>query len=243
MSGAGKIAFTMGVCAALAPAARAQTTLTIAPTLLPERLGAKAALRFTVRYTEAMSGVPVPVRHVIVRFPAGMSISVPSLHSCSVARLRAHGAGGCTGQSLLGTGQALAEIHFGALIETEDVSLRLYLGPPDNLTPTFAILAQGYTPLERRFVFTGAVSEAAAPYGEELVMSIPPVPTLVLAPDASVARLTLTVGQARRGSRGSKNVAVTVPRRCPAGGFPFAVESTYADGTSSLSTTEVPCPR
>ena len=135
------------------------------------------------------------------------------------------------------------EARAGTEIITEDVALWAFLGPPDNLQPTFEILGQGYTPLDERMVFTGTALPATAPYGEELVLSIPPIPTLPFEPDASIVSFSLTIGAiARRHERASAN-AVLVPSSCPAGGFPFAAEFTYADGSSGSSLATAPCPR
>jgi len=100
-------------------------------------------------------------------------------------------------------------------------------------------------------VFTGKVRSTNAPYGEELEMSIPPVPSLPLEPDASIVTFSLTVG-AGRGSELTRprqphrlphpQSAVSVPRSCPAGGFPFAAEFTYADGSLGSVMARVPCP-
>lgn len=228
------------VCAGLAASAQAETAATIAPSLSPDRLGARAALTFTIRYSEEELGVPAPVRRSVLRFPAGMSLDVPSLRSCSAARLRARGPNGCPVQSELGGGHALVETRPASEIITESATLWAFLGPPENLQPTFEILAQGYTPLDERVVFSGRVLPDQAPYGEKLVMSIPPIPTLVLEPDASVVTFTLTIG-ARHGARAGN--AIAVPSHCPAGGFPFAAEFTYADGTSGSAHATVPCPR
>lgn len=216
------------------------TSATITPSLSPDRLGARASLTFTIRYAGGEFGVPSPVRRSVLRFPAGMSLDVPSLQSCTAARLRARGPGGCPAQSRLGVGRALAEAHAGSQTITEDVALWAFLGPPRNLEPTFEILAQGYTPLDERFVFSGSVLTDSAPYGERLVMSIPPVPTLPLESDASIVSFSLTVGASRRRSGGQ--TAVLVPSRCPAGGFPFAAGFTYADGSTGNALARIPCP-
>jgi len=218
------------------------TTATIAVSLSPDRAGARAALTLTIRYTGGEFGVPSAVRRSVLRFPAGMSLDIPSLRSCSAVRLRARGVSGCPARSQIGTGHALVETRAGSQIVTEDVALRAFLGPPQNLEPTFEILAQGYTPLEERVVFTGSVLTDSAPYGEQLDMSIPPVPTLPMEPDASIVTFSLTVGtSARRGTHGQN--AVLVPSTCPFGGFPVAVEFTYADGSDGSARATIPCPR
>lgn len=224
------------------PAAPLPTTATITPSLSPDRAGAQAALTFAIRYSGGEFGVPSPVRHSVLRFPAGMSLDIPSLRACSAARLRAHGPKGCPEQSEIGSGHALAETHAGSQITTEEVDLHAFLGPLENLQPTFAILAQGYTPLDEQIVFTGKVSAASAPYGEQLEMSIPPVPSLPLEPDASIVTFSLTVG-AGRGHGASGRSTISVPRKCPSGGFPFAAEFTYADGAVGSALATEACPR
>ena len=114
--------------------------------------------------------------------------------------------------------------------------------PTQNLQPTFEILGQGYTPLDERVVFIGEVLPDKAPYGEELVMSIPPIPTLPLEPDASIVSFSLTIGASRRHEAHGANT-VLVPSSCPAGGFPFAAEFTYADGSGGSAAAVAPCPQ
>jgi hypothetical protein len=223
------------------PSAPVPTSATITPSLSPDRLGARASLAFSIRYAGGEFGVPSPVRRSVLRFPAGMSLDIPRLRACSAARLRAHGPGGCPPQSEIGSGHALAETHAGSQITTEVVELHAFLGPPEDLQPTFEIFAQGYTPLDEHLVFSGKVMLANAPYGEELEMSIPPVPSLPLEPDASIVTFSLTVG-AGLGYRAHPQSTVSVPRSCPASGFPFAAEFTYADGTVGSALARVPCP-
>ena len=82
-----------------------------------------------------------------------------------------------------------------------------------------------------------------APYGHKLIVSIPPIPTLVYEPDASIVSLSLTIGGV--GARPRAHAAagtITVPRRCPAGGFPFAANFAFADETAASATARVRCP-
>jgi hypothetical protein len=237
------LAGARGAAAQTAPTGPAPlTSATIAPSLSPDRLGAKGAVSFTITYAGGAFGVPSPVRRSIVRFPAGMTLDIPSLRSCSKGRLLARGPSGCPARSKLGHGTALVEVRAGTEIVSEEVTLSAFLGPLRNLVPTVEVLGQGYTPLDERMVLTGTVLPASAPYGEELVMPIPPLPTLMFEPDASVVRFSLTVGTS--GQRRTRNSSsVSVPRRCPVGGFPFSGEFTYADGSSGGATARLPCPR
>jgi hypothetical protein len=134
------------------------------------------------------------------------------------------------------------EVHAGTENITEDAALWAFLGPPKNLQPTFEILAQGYTPVDERMTLDGIVLPGQAPYGEQLVMSIPPIPTLVYEPDASIITFSLTIG-ASKARRTHDVTTVLVPASCPAGGFPFAAEFTYADGVTGNALATTPCPR
>ncbi|HEX4837711.1 MAG TPA: hypothetical protein VFV03_04215 [Solirubrobacteraceae bacterium] len=196
----------------------------------------------TIRYYGGESGVPSPVRRSVWRLPAGLSLEIPDLRSCAAAQLRAHGASGCPPQSQIGRGHALAEVHAGSQILTENIALWAFVGPLHNLQPTFEILGQGYTPFDERMVFTGTVRPDRAPYGEDLVMSIPTIPSLPLEPDVSIVTLSLTVGTSKVRRSHVANTIV-VPSHCPAGGFRFAAEFTYADGSSGSALATAICPR
>jgi hypothetical protein len=235
-------ALTMSLAAGIA---RADTFATITPTLSPERLGAKTAMTLRIQYAGGEHGVPNPVRRSVLLMPAGLTLDVPSLSSCSATRLQSAGASACPRQSYLGAGEALAEVHAGLENLAESATLWAFLGPPDNLQPTFEILAEGYTPINERVVISGTALPASPPYGEELVISTPPIPTLGLEPDASVADFSLTIGASalRRSTRRTRSAnALLLPDSCPTGGFPFAAEFDYADGSQSSSSATVPCP-
>lgn len=229
------------VCSLSGGLARADVSATIAPSLDPSRLGAEGALRFDINFAGGEFGVPAPVHRAVLRFPAGLGIEMPELRSCAPVRLRSLGARGCPAQSELGRGSAIVEAHLGSQIVTESIALGVFLGPLGNVQPTLEVLAQGHTPFGERVVLRGTVISANAPFGEELVLSIPPIPTLPLEPDASIVSLSITLGSNEpRLSRDANTVLV--PSSCPAGGFPFAAEFSYADGSSSNALAMTPCP-
>lgn len=229
------------ICAGLSGAAQAENFASIAPSLSPNRLHTKAALTFTMSFSGTQFGVAAPLSRSIVRLPAGMTLDIPHLSSCTVARLRTRGPSGCPAKSALGRGHALVAVHVGTGNITEEAELWAFLGPPNNLQPTFEIFAQGYTPIDEHKILTGSVLPASAPYGEELVMSIPPIPTLMFEPDASIATFSLTIGARPRHGKRAAN-AVLTPSACPVGGLPFAAEFTYADGSVGVAQATTPCP-
>jgi hypothetical protein len=207
----------------------------------PNKLGAMGSFTVTLDLAGGELGDPPPLRRAVVRLPSGLGIEVPHLHSCDPARLRLLGPRGCPAQSRLGTGQALVRALLGSQLLGESLSLRVFLGPLRNLQPTFDLLAQGYTPFDERMVLSGSVAPDNPPYGEDLVLSVPAIPTLPLEPDASIVSLSLTIGS-RYPSRSEPNATVE-PVRCPSGGFPFAAELTYAEGPIQNVFTRTACPR
>lgn len=219
-----------------------ETTATVTPSLFPDRLDAKGALTLTIHYSGGEFGVPSPVRRSILKLPSGLSLEIPKLRSCSSARLLSQGPSACPSESQIGTGSALVEAHAGSGVIAEHLTLWVFLGPPENFQPTFEVLGQGDTPLRKRVVLSGNVLPAKAPYGEELVMSMPPIATLPLEPDASLSSLTLTVGSRSRGLAHDAN-RIVVPSSCPPAGFPFAAEFTYADGSTRSAQATSRCPR
>jgi hypothetical protein len=225
--------------AALAPSPEA-TSATLASTLTPGRPGAKGALTLAIQYTGGSLGVPSPVHRSALSLPAGLTLEIPSLRSCSAARLRAHGPGSCPPQSLIGRGHALAEALAGSEVISEEVALWAFVGPPQGNNPTLELVGEGSTPVPAQVVVTGTVVPAHAPYGEELVIPIPPVPSLPSISETSLANLTLTIGTSGPHPSRSANT-VLAPARCPTGGWPFAAAFTYADGSSDSAVARAPC--
>jgi hypothetical protein len=227
--------------ASSAPTGGSQVPATIAASFHPDRLGAMGALTITMDFAESAVGEPPPLRRSVLRLPTGLGIEIPHLRSCEPYRLQLLGARGCPAQSLLGVGRALVRAPLGSQSLGESISLWLFLGPLRNLQPTFAMLAQGYTPFDERVVLSGTVLPDNPPYGEDLVLPVPAIGTLPLEPEAQVASVSLTIGSPRRSARAS-NTTIE-PTHCPPGGFPFAAELTYADGSTRDISTATPCPR
>ncbi len=228
------------LCAALPAAdARAATVATIKPSFAPDRLGAVTAVTMSVHFSNEQGGVPEALSHAVVQLPSGLGIDPRGVGTCSKASLEANMGRNCPGSALIGSGNALAVAHLGSLNLNESTTLSAWRGPNQGGRPTLEIAGEGLSPLQERVVASGVLEPDHAPYGQKLVMSIPPIPTIPLEPDASIQRFSVTIGFSARTRREGH---LSVPRTCPAGGFPFAAEFTYADGSSSNSTAKVPCP-
>jgi hypothetical protein len=236
----------------LKPAPPARPTLTTASlrsSFSPDRLSGRGELTFSVHYGGGRPNaffpggprVPSALRRLVLHLPAGAGLDIPELRTCSVARLRAHGAHGCPAASRIGRGFALTKLAAGSQVLSERITISAYVGPERGGQPTLALLARGFTPLAERLVFKGEMRFDHAPYGEELVLNVPRIHALPETPDASPVVFSLTLGVRSRG-RAARGNTVIVPSRCPAGGFPFAADSTYADGSSGRAVTTALCP-
>jgi hypothetical protein len=224
-------------CAA-APVAHAQEpTARIRASFTPDVPGAQTAFMFAYSLQDA-EGVPPPLRSMVVHLPLGLGFDVHGLASCASARLQGGGPAACPARSLLGRGHAQLEVHAGSQSIPEEAVVSVLRAPDRGGRLALSIFGRGETPLQQQTLSTARILPDRGPYGAKLSVSIPPIPTLVYEPDASILSLSLTIGgpSARAG-------AVTVPRRCPAGGFPFAAEFSFADQSRAGATTHVPCPR
>jgi hypothetical protein len=231
----------LAACCAAAPRAVAQpASAVIRPSFSPDALGARtsAAFAFTIRDPEGEGEVPPPLRSMVLHLPAGLGIDLRGVATCAPQRLRSRGPAACPPRSLLGRGHARLEVHAGSQAIPEDAAITAVRTPDRAGHPALAIFGHGDTPLQEQTLSTATLLGDRAPFGAMLSVSIPPIPTLVLEPDASVISFSLTLGGARAHAPG----AIAVPRRCPAGGFPFAAEFGFADGTGAAATARVPCP-
>jgi hypothetical protein len=238
------LAVLAGALAAPRPAAAlASTQASLRASLSPNRLGANAALTIAVRFSGGSEGIPAPLRAYTLHLPAGLSVSLRGGATCSRSALRRRGASGCAAAALLGRGHARMEVHAGSQTIPEQATLWAFRGRARSGSPTLEILGEGSTPLNERTVSTGVLRGDSGPFGSRLAVTIPPIPTVELEPDASFDSFSLTLGGAGTPPRARGAAApIRVPGRCPSGGFPFAAELTFADGSSGRAGASVPCP-
>jgi len=230
-------AAAVALCLSLSAGAQAATVASLTPSLSPDRLGVSTALTLAVRYTNTQPELPAPVSHLLVRLPAGLEVNLKGLGTCPRKRVVAHDGRGCPASSRVGGGSAVAAGRIGAKTVDENATLTAYRDASEGL----AVVGVGLSPLEERVVLSGTVEPDESPYGLDLAMTIPPIATLPTEPNASTLRFSLTLGSTRHGHGGGKGL-MQMPGSCPAGGFPFAADFKYADGTSSETTAKVPCP-
>ncbi|HUB36335.1 MAG TPA: hypothetical protein VL972_05880 [Solirubrobacteraceae bacterium] len=220
--------------------------------LQPERLGAGTTILFGFSLAaNPAGGVPSPLRQIDLRYPGdlGFATSGLGLESCTATTLETAGPGDCPANSRMGYGSAIVVVPFGGQLIDEHATIATFMAPLSEGQISLLYDAQGTTPLLANLVFPAAL--APGPAGGSLQTELPLVPTLPAAPDVAVVQLTSTIGPAhilyrRRGHGHTISYTpkgVVLPRGCPHGGFRFAAQFAFADGTRASATARVACPR
>ncbi len=240
------------VCAFLSGTAWAVQTAKLDVRLTPERLGAGTTIVFGFQITGAKGGVPSPLTEINLQYPANLGIGTSGLgiESCLPATLEALGPGGCPADSRMGFGSALVEVPFGPIIVHETATTETFSAPVSNGQLALLFYANGEEPISTQLVFPAVVATAPPPFGGSLNTTLPPVQSVPEAPDAAVVRLNSTIGPLNltyyeqiRGRRVPYNPkGIVLPKSCPRGGFPFAANFSFQNGSRTRATTSVACP-
>jgi hypothetical protein len=220
--------------------------VTLSARFAPERLGASTTIHWGFAISE-----PAPLRSFALRLPPGMGFATSSLglEPCPPELLARAGPEGCPADSRMGFGDALAQVPAQSTIQ-EHASVTVLFGPYDGEEETVLFFIEGKWPANREIILTSHLLGIAAPHGATLQAEVPLLPVWPLGPEIGLTRLQSTIGPAGityyRRVRG-RMVAFTprglsLPRRCPRGGFRFAATFTFVDGASSTARTSVPCP-
>lgn len=241
------------VCGVL-PATAAATTerASLHASFSPNRLGASTTISFGF-HVETMEGAaPPPMTKLDLRMPAGISYTTTTLglSICQPQALLEHGINGCPPNSRLGFGSALVEVPFGVGSGHEIPEIQAVAGPSPGGNLVVLFYANGASPVSAQLVFQGEVLAASGAYGTQLAANVPMVTSVPGGPDVSIVSVQTTIGPSHltyyKHVHGKKVAfhpkGVSVPERCPRGGFPFAAEFTFQDGNQASASTIVPCP-
>lgn len=219
----------------------------------PDRLGASTTIGFEFTIAREEGRLPPPLTHVLLRMPAGMSYATSTLGLaiCKPEALIARGLAGCSPNARLGHGSAFVEVPFGTGAGREIPDVEALMGPPQNGNVVVLFYANGQIPIFAQLVFAGELLEGSGPYGMSLDTTIPLVAGITNGPPVSILRVSSTIGPSRltyykrvHGRLvGYHPRGIEVPERCPRGGFPFAADFTFLDGSHAEARTAVPCPR
>jgi hypothetical protein len=248
----GAIAAALLVCCALPASAGAAETATLHTSFSPDRLGASTTIGFGFRIANSDGGLPAPLTSLSLKLPAGIDYVTTTLGLaiCQPANLLARGLAGCPANSRLGFGRAFVEVPFGEGSGHEIPNLQALMGPPHDGNLVVLFYANGQEPVYAQIVFQGELVSGSETLGGSLNAVIPLIPSVPNGPPVSVVSVQSTIGPSHltyyTRSHG-RTVAfhpqgVSVPPSCPRGGFPFSATFGFADGTSTVATSVVPCP-
>lgn len=220
--------------------------------LSPNRLGAETTIRIKVEVSNTDGGLPSPATSFNMLLPPQLELlgSTLGLAVCQPTALLASGLEGCPPNALLGTGSATVGVPFGPEVADESSSIDALMGPSHNEDIGVLLFAESRSPIFAQLIFPGLLLAGAGPQGERLNTIIPPTPTLPGAPDATVLGINLNIGpehltyykKVHGKTVGYRPTGISIPLSCPRGGFQFATNVGFQDGSSETVTSTAPCP-
>jgi hypothetical protein len=264
LAAAVRLARTLGVCAAtltlgasallaLPPgSALAVPRVTLRAGFNPERLGLSTTVDLRILIAPGDEPIPPPLTQAEVRYPAGLDpeLSGLGIDDCSAATLETLGIGGCPPDSIMGDGQAIAEFLIGRHIVREVADMTAVRTTELEGHLTMLMYLYDESAVSTQLILTGRVLPADGPFAGLLDLQVPLLQSISGAPDVSVAEIELGLGP--ESLTYYEHVAgklthyipegITLPKRCPRGGFPFAVTLGFAGGSQASARTAVPCP-
>jgi hypothetical protein len=233
-------------------AASASPTAKLKVQFLPNRLGHGTSVEFGVRISTTNGEVPSPLSELDMHYPStlGFAVSGLGLATCSRAKLEALGATSCPANSHMGRGSVIVAIPFGPEVVEEEARVTVVRAPQEGRV-ALLFYAEGEEPVAADIAFTGLLSEGATSGSESILVNVPLVEGLPEGPDVSVVELHATFGplgltyleRVRGKFVAYKPRGILLPNHCPHGGFPFAADFAFLDGSRATATTRVPCPR
>jgi hypothetical protein len=245
----------LAMCGCCLPAsALAEQSIRLTAASTSRHLGGRTSVRLGFEIAAPPGQIPSPLTQVNVRYPRNIGIAASGLgiEDCTTAILEAQGASGCPVDSVMGTGSAIGEVSFGPEIIQAGAVITILRAK--NQEGHIAMLFDVYaaTPVHAEFVIPGLLLPGPAPYGGQIHLNVPLVPSLPEAPDVAAIKIAVTIGPAD-GVKYTERVhgrtihytplGIPLPRKCPRGGFPFAATFGFQDGSTASAETHVPCPR
>jgi len=236
-----------------ATTASAANTLTVRARFTPDKLGAPTNLSATAAFGSTTAGPQSPAVKVNVYGPRGMSVDTRGSGVCTAtpAMLEELGPSACPADSRVGFGSGVGLFELGNKIREGRFTLEFFLAPAEHRQPVMLAYVNATSPVAYQTVIVAREAQGTGPYGMGITFDAPIPPTLPGALPGWEHRISITLGATHvayyRTVRGKRRLVhvrgIVTPKRCPRGGFPVESEVEFADGTSAISRTTIPCPR
>jgi hypothetical protein len=217
----------------------------------PDVAEASTTILFGFTVTTPDGQVPSPATDIDLELPQGVGLGNLGLSTCTTLALEVGGREGCSPNALMGVGTAWVEVPIGEEPLVEEVKMTTFMGPPVEEHTALLFYAQGFTPVAATQIFFGQLLPSSGVYGAHLNTVVPIQPSVPGAPDVAVVRYESTLGPKdisyfrwKHGERvWYEPEGMTIPPKCPRGGFPFAAKFTFQDGSTVVAKSIAPCPR
>jgi hypothetical protein len=233
--------------AASSPATRARLTAAFKP----NRLGHRTTLQFGFSFSAPAGQVPPPLTEVELRYPNQLGIGLSGLgfDTCTLSVLEASGPHGCPPNSVMGYGVVLTGIVLGTTIISEQAPITILRAPDHSGSIALLFYSEGTKPVATTIVFGGLLVPAPVPFGGQVNIGVPLVPTLPGAPYISVIKLHATIGPEKvtyfervsGQTLAYRPKGILLPPKCPRGGMPFSARFSFLDKSEASAATAVPC--
>ena len=231
----------------------APPSATLSASFHPERLGRRTTLSFGFRIAAPAGLLPPALTAIDLRYPRklGIALSGLGLVTCTAVALEASGLQGCQADSIMGFGDATAEISLGPDVVAETVPITILRAPDEENHIALLFDAVGTAPLNTTAVFAGALLPASSPFGGQMSINAPLIPSVPGAPDVAIVQLHATLGpngvtyyeHVAGETLGYQPPGILLPPKCPRGGFPFAAQFSFVNGAHASARDTEPCPR
>jgi hypothetical protein len=234
-----------------AGAAQATQTVSLKAGFSPYRLGRSTTIKFDLHIGVAgkSDGLPSPVTRFDMHIPTNLELigSSLGLSICQPATLLASGSEGCQADARLGFGSAEIKVPVGPEAVTEGASIEAEMGPPVGEEIGVLLYAEAGSPVSAQLLFPGELFGGSS---QNLSAAVPLIPSLPGAADISMVSMNLSLGPegltyyktVDGRTVGYRPEGIAIPAHCPRGGFRFATDIDFADGTSASAASTVPCP-
>lgn len=218
----------------------------------PKIPGHSTTISVRIRLAPTTELVPPPLIAGRLHYPAGLDVQLSGLgiEACSLTTLELLGPQNCPPDSRMGYGSAVAEAPIKGEAFYETAKIAILRAAEQAGHQALLLWVYGETGVSAQIPLIAELLPDARPFGGLLDIHVPLVSTFPEGPDLSVTEMSLVLGPANlvyyervHGRRVAYRPAgIPLPRRCPRGGFPFAVTMGFLDGSQISAATAIPCP-
>jgi hypothetical protein len=208
-------------------------------------LGAPAAVEFemTIRGTEVTNDAPSQIRAVNVWAPKGVKLTTTGFVTCTLSTLELKGPneseGGCPKKSQASSlGSVEASDTIGGDPIKEKGTVQAFFAPKGELI----FYANAPSPISAQVYVGGTIHPSSGLYAYEFETEVPLVESVPGAAAVSTEAIDIKVGSSYK-KHGKTVSYITLPNKCPKGGFPLKAELKFESGETVISEYKAPCPK